>query len=198
MSNMKVLTTNTDEGQGTVQLAPRSLDALDKESEGKADESCAMEGVASEGPFPYSLEDVDRITAEIASRAPKRGAPPVVSGAQVDSPRTRMQEVARGTQRLAAADVTSLLAEHLLATEGQAKKIGDYCTDLFDYFADPQTPNTDPEVTLSLLTKLSKLRQSHIRDVRKTGELLVRLSNPHRPRVQILSVGADEINLKGR
>jgi hypothetical protein len=116
-----------------------------------------------------------------------------------ETPQDRLMEVAGGRRSLEKRDVEALLTRHVLDLDEHVTCLGAHCKELLDYLLSPlkKTPG-DPEQTLRLIERLNNMREVESRELRKTADLLVRLSAPRSPRVNIIAVKNEAAVVKER
>jgi len=112
-----------------------------------------------------------------------------------NTPRGRLTKAATGHLSLQREDLQALLTEHALAADQRSSELDDYAGTMLTMLATPaQDGNSlDPAAVLEMLSKLERIHEGRQRDLRRTVELLHRISGPPRPRVQILA--ATQVNV---
>ena len=104
------------------------------------------------------------------------------------TPREGIQKVALGERQLTVNDLHGLLAEHLLGADEHARQLGDHRNVLLRMVTEDAVKKgpADLIAALDAISRLDNLERSSLSELRKTIELLWRMSGPRRPPVQIL------------
>jgi len=114
-------------------------------------------------------------------------------------PRIRLKEAAEGKLRVQLEDLEAILADHVVKADRRVQDLDDYTGTLLQVLCTPAPEgekSLDPAALLEMLSKIERVHGDRQRDLRRTVELLYRISGPPRPRVQILT--ATQVNLAGR
>ena len=119
---------------------------------------------------------------------------------RVLSPREKLVETSLGKRSAQLDDVTGLLANRLVDSDEQAAHLSQLSRQFLDcFFAAERTLGPDPELTLEVAERLSKLYARHMAETRRTADLMCRIVAPTRPNVKIMAaVQADQVNLSSQ
>lgn len=112
------------------------------------------------------------------------------------SPRERLSLAAEGREEVHLQDLQALLCDHVMATDKSAKKFGQNCEQLVQMLLEAGTKNEiDPNALLDMTTKLNKLFLGRSAELRRTVELLHRITQPALPSVKIIAGRNDQVNV---
>jgi hypothetical protein len=109
-------------------------------------------------------------------------------------PLGRLRLAVQGTGEVRRDDLQALLTGHLLDANSQAKVLGSRLSDLLQMLFDSGLTEADPGTLLRLMARLSSLYGEQLRELRRTAELLHRMSCPTPPTLQVVNA----INVGGQ
>ena len=116
------------------------------------------------------------------------------------TPRARIQQAARGEQQLAVDDLNGLLAEHLLGADGHTRQLVEHREVLLRMITDSATKQgpADLLAALDAIARIDNLERASRSELRRTAELLWRMSGPTRPRIDVVGSGENQVSVRSR
>ena len=117
------------------------------------------------------------------------------------TPLERLQLAATGDTRVQLEDLQAILAEHVVAADRRTKELDDHCGALLEMLTSmPEEGEKPPDLAAAVqfLGTMEKVRETRLRDLRRTVELLHRISGSPRPRVQVITATQFNLNAKAQ
>lgn len=110
-----------------------------------------------------------------------------------------LQRAARGEQELTADALTGLLADHLLAADGQARELAQHRAVLLEMITtDAKKQPANLLAALDAIAKIDSLERSSLSELRKTTELAWRMSSPARPKLEVVAADKRRVSVSSR
>lgn len=106
-------------------------------------------------------------------------------------PQQRLELTSRGQAPLRREDLQSLLAGHVVESDNHVRYLGKQKLSLLEMLLDSSKGKSgpDPRTALDLLCRLDRLHNDGMAQVRRTVELLHRISAPPRADVRVVAAG---------
>ena len=116
------------------------------------------------------------------------------------TPRDRLAAATVGQGKVSPDDVVRLMTGHLVSIDAQASSLSSISQSLVDMVFNSAPAGhgmtgkgrPDAQTALALITQLARLQHQHVRELRKISDLLVRVTSPQSPRVQIAAFAQDQ------